>query len=213
MKVNELRLFDPDQFLVRKTASQEEFEKNFENILPHIFYAVDKAFKQMLDDKNRREPTEITPRYPAESLHGFIYSNLVKNSEVAPFIKKENNTYYLMKGEFKLTFKKVDRNLKPCSNNSLQSILNENNRSASEDDLDSIIYIGFQVDRLWLNLLGVYAIGKDERKKWNINLEKLSQSSLISIVPEDNFIDNNPPILEPEIKLKPRDKSQPDKIG
>lgn len=203
-----LYLFDPVEYQPRRSSSETEFQACFEGILPDLHTAISYAFEKMREERSRLTPTEVSSRWPSEAVNRHIYSFLVNNSVTLPFVRKAKNTFYLVKGEYKLTFKKVDNYYKPSYHTTENSYLMEQNLTLDGDDSNSIIFIGYQADKMWSALLGTWAISrKGERVNWVIDFDNLESGGLISAEASPSPI--NPIIetlVEPELKLKRRDK-------
>lgn len=204
-------LFDPDKYLARKTASEAEFVEHFKDFLPDFFYAYEYAFDKMCEQRATRRKNEITSRWPSDNVNGYVFSWLAENPKTAPFLKKKNNTFYLEMGQYKLTFKKVDKSYKPSYNPTEQSLLLQRNLTSSDDDLMSIIFIGYQVDDTWLMLRGVYAINRsDDKVNWVIDLERNIQNAKSSGSAQiiTSSIAKQVPLPEPDVKLKVKDRDK-----
>lgn len=207
MKV--LYLFDPNKYSPRKTASEAEFKENFREFLPDFFYAFEYAFEKMCAERANLKSNEINSRWPANAVNRYVYSWLVNNPKTLPFIKKQNNTFYFERGQYKLTFKKVDKYFKPSYNPTEQSLLLERNLTSSEDDVLSIIFIGYRVDDTWSQLLGVHAISRSgDQVNWRIDLEDSVSAHNANTQRTINSSVDRAPVSEPEVKLKVKDKDK-----
>lgn len=203
MKV--LYLFDPDKYSLRKTASEAEFQEQFREFLPDFYLAFEYAFAKMCDERSCLRSNEINSRWPANAMNRYVYSWLVDNPKTLPYIKKQNNTFYFEMGQFKLTFKKVDKHFRPSYIPTEQSLLLERNLSSSADDLLSIIFVGYQVDSTWSQLNGVHAISRNgEKLNWRIDLEIWASGNIMATqnVKTLNLFEDKAPVSEPEVKLK-----------
>lgn len=205
-------LFDRDKYLVRKTASEKEFEDIFKDFLPDFFFAYEYAFLKMCEQRSKRKKNEMTSRWPSDNMNGYIFAWLAENPKTAQFLKKKSNTFYFEMGQYKLTFKKVDSFYRPSYIPTEHSILLQQNLTSSEDDLMSIVFIGYQVDEAWLMLKGVYAISRNgDKLNWVIDLEDKAQgytmpsisTSILTPSTGDQIL-----LPEPEVKLKIKEQGK-----
>lgn len=210
MKV--LHLFDLTKYSPRKTASEAEFEENFREFLPDLFYAFEYAFEKMCAERANLKSNEINSRWPANAVNRYVFSWLVENPKTRLFIKKQNNTFYFERGQYKLTFKKVDKYFRPSYNPTEQSLLLERNLTSSDDDLLSVIFIGYQVDDTWSQLKGVHAISRSgDQLNWRIDLENWISAHNANTQRTINSSVDKVPVSEPEVKLKVKGKDKDSK--
>jgi len=201
-----LYLFDPCKYQARETASEADFKANFGNLLPIFSDAFNYAFRRMTAERSRRKPTEINSRWFSNTVNCHLYHYLLHNYETGKYVKKGNNTFYLEKSNFRLTFKKVDNRFKPSYNSTRNSEQFERNLTNSLNDTSPIIFMGYQVNETWDVLLGSYAISRDNISlKWRIDLDR----KVVSIPSAKILASNNNErvITEPEIKIRKRKKA------
>jgi hypothetical protein len=211
-----LYLFDPDEYLPRQTATETEFTEHFKEILPDLYHAYEYAFDRMCEKRSKRKVTEMTARWPSDNVNGFLYDWLVNNPGTSSLIRRKTNTFYLETGEYRLTFKKVDQYYRPSYNTNEHNMMLQRNLTASEEDLRSVIFVGYRVDPSWSVLEGVYAISRNGNDiNWIIDLAKFASGAgtgetlePIILNPADMDI-----VPEPELKLKIKDKRKDNKVG
>jgi len=212
MAVKVLTLFNPDKYLVRNSASEAEFKREFFEEYDEIFNSFDDAFNKMLTERSRLNPDEMNCRWNSNRVNGFLYAELKSRPEIARFLTKKNNTFYMIRGGFKLSFKKVDNKFRPSYNHTKHSRMLEHNRTESVEDDSAIVYIGYQVDDTWSILSGVYAISRtNDALNWVISLGEESLGNTKEVV-----LPNNPiaPIKNnelPELKLSLKRKINKEK--
>lgn len=206
-----LYLFDPDEYLPRQTATETEFQEHFGEILPDLFHAYEYAFEKMCEKRAARRATEMTARWASDNVNGFLYDWLVNNPRTSLLIRRGNNTFYLETGDYRLTFKKVDQYYRPSYNTNEHNMLLQHNLTASSEDLRSVIFIGYRVDKAWSALEGVYAIDRNGSGiNWIIDLGKLAgdvgRADAGQPIAPDPTETNTVP--EPELRLKVKDKGK-----
>lgn len=196
-----LYLFNLNDYQLRKSSSEQEFQECFKELLPDLFAAVSYAFGKMCEERSKLLASEQNARWPAEAINRHVYSFLKNNPKTVHFIKKENNTFYVIKDYYKLTFKKVDKRYKPSYHTTESSYLMLQNLTNEDDDKNAVIFIGYQVDATWSELLKISAISR--QGNWRIDYNDLEVIAEVSPnIPLTIFQDENSQEVSEEIELK-----------
>lgn len=198
-------LFDPNQFLARKKADQAEFEVLFEEEMAIFHEIFHRAFDEMLAERRQRGPSRIARNWEAVTMNSNAKGYLIEN--FGHLMGKEYGTYVLFLKGYKIYFKKLYSNFLPQFKDTRHSKLILHNRTMMDsDDIDPVIFVGYQTDDFWSRLQGCYVVATKNTKKpeWVTPLE--SKAINLFSMPENDIVKTAP--IDPEVTLKSKGESK-----
>ena len=161
-------LFDPTKYEKRGSTNYSEVISALEQEFGPIGHIFEKAFELTTQDIGRR-PRHFQNRNSAslrmnENLHGLLFEHYTPER-----IKLEpHGVFYLdWHSEYKVYFKKLNKNFIPQYNSTNASEKRLHQRQLYQDDSNPILYFGYHVTEMWGALNGIYLVSIDNRTlKW-----------------------------------------------
>lgn len=182
--VTEQYLFDPDLFVKRPTADQENVNKAIAPYLTAIYEAFEEAFIAYNKITREYPAFYFNSKFPANTINGLVIGKLREKLNGHHFIETaERRTFWMLEGKYWITIKKLKNNYQPSNipTKNTRKILTQ---YASKTEAScSILFLGYRINRSdWTKQEGIYITYLDQEKNthWVTDLRLLSSQSILS---------------------------------
>lgn len=174
MKVKNNYLFVDSQITKRKTLGQQEFEKDFLEVLQYSEYCMKEALKMMHNERELQPLRYRNRNWTATVMNGFITGLLT--DKYPEKMKLNQGVLRFVSDKAIIIFKKLSNKYHP-SNIHTQKVGRERNQLSAFGELNvPIIYVGYISNETYDEIEGCYAVCLDN---WNL-IEWISDLSGIS---------------------------------
>lgn len=174
-------LFPDWEIMPRKSVTQSEFEKEFEPFALSVVDAVEQGW-DMLSDFCRNYPVSSRKRnVKPTNLNAFIVERLasIEGLQCGELIGRERRSYVRV-GDNKLFVKKIGEHLRPSYISTKTVQMYHNQETLDFDDDLPITYLGYQTDKGWTHITGVYAVHMiGDRIEWFSDIADLAYKGQI----------------------------------
>lgn len=169
-------LFSDWEMMPRKTVNQSTFEANLYEFSPSIVSAIELGMIDLSNFCIQHPQASRKRNVRATNLNAFVIQQLMKvNGLKLGEITGNRRRSYVDIGDNRLFVKKIDDKLKPSYTPTKTVRMYHNQETVDiEDDLP-ITYLGYQVDKGWTHITGVYAVHLEGNKiEWYTDIVNLA---------------------------------------
>lgn len=151
-----MKLFDESQMIRRKEADQAKFEEDLYPELPKLSRLIHESFEMYKIEGTNRSPNYRNRNWDSNTINSNIQGKMI--SEYGDRIKFDNGRMYLNLGEYIIFFKKLEKNFRPQNIKTKNSEKLFNQLALPMEEPTPIVWIGYQTDKDYSEITGIYAI-------------------------------------------------------
>lgn len=169
-------LFSDWEMMPRKSVDQTTFEASLYELSPLIVSAIELGMKDLSHFCAQYPKVSRKRNVQALNLNAFVTEQLaIVNGLQVGEIKGNRRRSYVDFGDNRLFVKKIDNHLRPSYTPTKTVKMYHNQETVDiEDDLP-ITYLGYQVDKGWTHITGVYAVHmKGNKIEWYTDIVNLA---------------------------------------
>jgi hypothetical protein len=179
MRSKSINLFRDDKVYKRKSANQDEFEKNLKAFLPDFSRILDKGFQMTLSERSRKPPhyrnRNFTATVMSGNIQGLLVDNFPENAKVC-----EDTRLRFRYGGYVVLFKKLDDNLRPLhvETNNTKRLMSQ--QCLPFEEPNPVVWCGYTTDKTNSVLTGKYVVCIDnDCLEWVLDLSDYDESQKI----------------------------------
>jgi hypothetical protein len=174
MQYKDKYLFANSQTQKRKTPDQQEFEREFNEVLQYSEYCMNEALKMMHNERGLYPPHYRNKNWTATVMNGFITGMLTE--KYPDKMKINQGVLRYVSDKAIIIFKKLSDKYYP-SNIQTQKVGRERNQLFALGELSvPIVYVGYVTNDTYDKLNGTYAVCLDDwdEIQWISDLTEIS---------------------------------------
>ncbi|MDP4272693.1 MAG: hypothetical protein Q8907_00255 [Bacteroidota bacterium] len=172
-------LFDTSKYIRRNLPEQIDFLESLKNELPFFREILEKGYSMTIEERKNKEKSFLDKNWEAITMSGNIKGLLCREYPENIKIDKNGRFYFEKSSRYFIYFKKLNRDYLPSNISTEYTQKLYGQYALPSEKPTPIVFVGYQVDNSWENLIGCYAISvKNEEKLWISDLPKIDNINL-----------------------------------